>query len=93
MQDTDKTKRQLLDELVKLRRRVKKLEKNEANRKQTEKFKVKKELTEAALNAQRDTFFIFNPRTGRVIRWNKAFNEISGYSDEEIRSLKASDSY
>jgi len=63
-------------------------------RKRTEEsLKAEKEFTETALNAQTDTFFVFEPSTGRAVRWNKAFSEISGYSDEEIRSMKAPDSY
>ncbi|MFX1274271.1 MAG: PAS domain S-box protein [Promethearchaeota archaeon] len=50
-------------------------------------------FTEVALNAQIDIFFVFEPSTGKAIRWNKAFNEISGYSDEEISQLKAPESY
>jgi PAS domain S-box-containing protein len=52
-----------------------------------------KEFTETALNSQRDTFFVFNPATGKAIRWNKAFSLVSGYSDKEISQLKAPDSY
>jgi len=52
-----------------------------------------KSFTENALNAQRDTFFVFNPSTGKPIRWNKAFKDISGYSDEEILQLEAPVSY
>ncbi len=52
-----------------------------------------KEFLEAALNAQTDTLFVFEPSTGKAIRWNKAFRKLSGYSDDEIRSLKAPDSY
>jgi PAS domain S-box-containing protein len=58
-----------------------------------EALKAEKEFTETALDAQTDTFFVFEPSTARAVRWNKAFNEISGYSDEEIRSMKAPDSY
>ncbi len=56
-------------------------------------LKSEKEFTEAALNAMKDTFFVFNPTTGKAIRWNRAFREISGYSDEEIANLKAPHSY
>ncbi|MEE8397646.1 MAG: PAS domain S-box protein, partial [Desulfobacterales bacterium] len=63
-------------------------------RKQAEaEFAAEKEFTEKALSAQIDTFFVFDPSTGRAVRWNKAFNEISGYSDEEIQSMKAPESY
>jgi len=52
-----------------------------------------KKFIEVAVNALQDTLFVFDPVTGKAIRWNKAFNRISGYSDDEILSLKAPDSY
>jgi PAS domain S-box-containing protein len=54
---------------------------------------MEKEFTEFALNSQQDTFFVFEPATGKAIRWNKAFRDITGYTDEEIASLKAPNSY
>ena len=56
-------------------------------------FLKEKKFTENAINAQRDTFFIFEPSTGKAIRWNQAFKDISGYSDEEISTMKTPDSY
>ncbi|NVM20124.1 MAG: PAS domain S-box protein, partial [Candidatus Lokiarchaeota archaeon] len=56
-------------------------------------FLREKKFTENAINAQRDTFFIFDPSTGKAIRWNQAFKDISGYSYEEISTMKAPDSY
>jgi len=56
-------------------------------------LKKEKDFTETAINAQRDTFFILDPSDGKAIRWNRAFREISGYSDEEISTMKAPDSY
>ncbi|MHA2397255.1 MAG: PAS domain S-box protein, partial [Candidatus Thorarchaeota archaeon] len=62
------------------------------DRNRTEKkLRTEMEFTEAALNSQRDTFFVFDPLTGRAIRWNKIFQQISEYSDEEIASLKANE--
>ena len=58
-----------------------------------EKLKEEKEFTEKALNTQLDTFFAFNPVTGKAIRWNKAFEEISGYSSEEIAQMKVPGPY
>ena len=64
------------------------------NQKEAEKnLKREKLFTEEALNAQRDTFFVFDPSSGKAIRWNNAFREISGYSDEEILAMRAPDSY
>ncbi|MFX0024424.1 MAG: PAS domain S-box protein, partial [Candidatus Hermodarchaeota archaeon] len=52
-----------------------------------------KKFTEAIINAQRDTLFVFEPSTGKAIRWNKAFAEISGYNNKEIANMRAPDSY
>ena len=64
-----------------------------AQKKIEEEFLKEKEFTETALNAQRDTFFVFDLTTGKTVRWNKEFKEISGYSDEEISNLIAPESY
>jgi PAS domain S-box-containing protein len=94
MKDEDKAKEQLINGLRQLRQRIAALEASEAERKRAEEaLKAEKEFTEAALNSQTDTFFVFEPSTGKALRWNKAFNRVSGYSDEEIRSMKAPDSY
>ncbi|THB72430.1 MAG: response regulator [Desulfobacteraceae bacterium] len=64
-----------------------------------ERRKVESELqqqmafTDTALNSQQDTFFLFNPVSSQAVRWNKAFNDISGYSDEEIAVLPAPETY
>ncbi|MHA2427951.1 MAG: PAS domain-containing sensor histidine kinase [Candidatus Hermodarchaeia archaeon] len=63
-------------------------------RKQTEdQLRAEKEFTDTALNAQLDTFFLFEPATGKALRWNRAFRDISGYTDEEIARMPAPDSY
>ena len=41
-----------------------------------------------ALDSQQDTFFLFEIATGTPVRWNHAFGELSGYSDEEISSFQ-----
>jgi PAS domain S-box-containing protein len=58
-----------------------------------EELRNEKEFTETALDSQLDTFFLFEPATGKAIRWNRAFNDVTGYTDEEIASMKAPDSY
>lgn len=40
-----------------------------------------------------DTVFVFDPVSGSAVRWNQAFRDIVGYSDEEIAELKAPHSY
>lgn len=56
-------------------------------RQRTEDLLKEKTLTENILNALKDVFFVFDLE-GRFLRWNKAVNEVSGYSDEEISSMK-----
>lgn len=57
------------------------------------KLKIERRFTQDAIDAQKDTFFVFDPSTGKALRWNKTFEEISGYSAQEIAELKAPDSY
>ena len=56
-------------------------------------FEAEKKFAENAINAQLDTFFVFNPETGKAVMWNKSFSKISEYSDEEIAAMKAPDDW
>ncbi|MFX0186206.1 MAG: PAS domain S-box protein [Candidatus Hodarchaeota archaeon] len=58
-----------------------------------EALKNVKEFTDNILNTSIDTIFVFEPETGKAIRWNEAFRKVAGYTDDEIASLKAPDSY
>ncbi len=57
------------------------------------KSQIAKDFTDIALDAQLDTFFLFEIATGKAIRWNKAFRDITGYTDKEIADLPAPASY
>ena len=54
---------------------------------------AEKKFTDTALDAQLDTFFLFEPTTSKAVRWNQAFRNISGYTDEEITRMPAPASY
>ncbi len=54
-----------------------------------EALRFEKEFSDSILDTVVETIFVFDPSTGRPTRWNKAFNELSGYTDQEIRSMKA----
>lgn len=56
-------------------------------------LRKEKEFTEAALNAQLDTFFLFDINKNKALRWNKEFKKLTGYTDEEIKDLPALQSY
>ncbi|MHA2181298.1 MAG: PAS domain S-box protein, partial [Promethearchaeota archaeon] len=56
-------------------------------------LRIEKEFAEDILNSSMDTVFVFDPESGRAVRWNNQFREVSGYSDEEIASIKAPDLY
>ncbi|MFW9940089.1 MAG: PAS domain S-box protein [Candidatus Thorarchaeota archaeon] len=63
-------------------------------RKKSEKaLTAEKQFVDDILNASMDTVFVFNPESGKAVRWNDQFKQVSGYSDEEIASIKAPDSY
>ncbi|MGY5854724.1 MAG: PAS domain S-box protein [Candidatus Thorarchaeota archaeon] len=58
-----------------------------------EELRAAKEFADTAINSQTDTFFVFDPSTGKAIKWNDAFRMASGYTDEEIATLPAPASY
>ena len=58
-----------------------------------EELKEEKEFSDNLLNAMVDTVFVFEPESGKALRWNPAFNEISGYTDEEIAVMKVPDGW
>ncbi|NNF99951.1 MAG: PAS domain S-box protein [Desulfobacteraceae bacterium] len=62
-------------------------------RKAEEEFRTEKEFTDTALDAQTDTFFLFNPEAGKAVRWNRAFRDVSGYTDEEIARIPVPATY
>jgi PAS domain S-box-containing protein len=48
-----------------------------------------KTFLDTIFDASYDTIFIFDPLSGRPLRWNRRFAEVSGYSDEEIAGMTA----
>ena len=52
-----------------------------------------KTFADKLLNAPRDTVFLSEPATGKPIRWNQRFAEVSGYTDAEIAGMKAPDDF
>ena len=56
-----------------------------------EKLRKEREFSESILNTVVDTIIVFDPKSGKPIRWNAAFREKSGFSDEEIVKIKAPD--
>jgi PAS domain S-box-containing protein len=60
-------------------------------RKQAEEvLKEAKAFTESTLNSIADIFYSFD-LSGKFLSWNKTFNRISGYSDQELSSKKPID--
>jgi len=64
-----------------------------ARKKAEDAIRREKDFTDAALDNQVDTFFLLEPETGKGIRWNKTFRDITGYSDEDIATLPAPRTY
>ena len=52
-----------------------------------------KAFTETVLDEQLDSILVYESATGKAIRWNKTFRQMSGYTDEEIAGLTAPDAY
>ncbi len=52
-------------------------------------LRAEKAFSDVLFEASSDTVFLFEPESGRPVRWNRRFSEVSGFSDEEIASMKA----
>jgi hypothetical protein len=83
----------ITDELAKLDQRIAGVEALKAEHKWVEEdLRMEKEFSKNILNTVVDRIFVFDPNTGKPLRWDAAF-EINGYTDEEIASKKASDDW
>jgi len=84
MEDKDKTKEQLVEELNKLRKWVTKLEKSESERKRIEeKQKKTKEQHKISPEFLSDSYLNINLK-GKITDCNSAFLFLTGYSKEDI---------
>jgi PAS domain S-box-containing protein len=55
-------------------------------------LEAEKAFTEKLLNSLDDVFYVLSIELeGRLVRWNKAFSMISGYSDEELSEMTVLD--
>ncbi len=69
------------------------IENQKEQNKKVEELLKEKELTDKTIDSLLDTYFIFNVEDGKPLKWNKAFNEVSGYTDEEIQFMNPSEFY
>ena len=58
-----------------------------------QRLRLEKDFVEKLFDVSEDTIFVFEPATGKPVRWNRAVRKITGYSNDEIASLKTPDAY
>ncbi len=91
MKDEGKTKKQLINELVELRRCIAGLKASEAEHKRTEVSLMKeKSFTNSVINSLPGIFYLFD-KNGRIHRWNQNVEIVTGYSAEEISKMNPLD--
>lgn len=84
MKDQDKTKGQLIDELVELRQRITELETSESRLKRAEEaLRQSEEELRAIFDGARDGIIVLD-KAGKVVRINKYVQEIGGYTEGEF---------
>ncbi len=84
MKDQDKTKAQLIGELVELRRRIAELEASESRLRQVEDaLRQSEEELRAIFDGARDGIVLLD-KMGRVVRINKYVQEVGGYTEEDL---------
>ena len=84
MNDREKTKKQLWDELLATRQRVAELEAKESNHKQAEKALRESEEKFRAIAQTAVDAIILADSNGNIIFWNKSAQNIFGYTEDEI---------
>lgn len=62
-------------------------------RARTRELSDEKTFIDTALNKVRDIIILYDPLSGKAVRWNRAFRDITGYSDEEIGTLRVPHAY
>jgi PAS domain S-box-containing protein len=88
MKDRNKTKEQLIDEIVELRQRISELEKSEAEHKWAEEKKRELEEKYRAVFENTGTATIIFDDDMTISMINKEAEKLSGYSKEEIEGKK-----
>ena len=74
-----------------LEQRVKDLEKDDFDRKRVEESLLReKNFSESIIDSLPGIFYFFDD-TGKLLRWNKNFEKVSGYSAEEISKMSPLD--
>ncbi len=93
MDDKDKTKKQLIDELSKLRERIKKLEKTETKRKKTkEELRESEERYRAIFESLHDVYYRTD-KEGRITIISPSVRAQTGYDPEDIIGHQVTDFY
>jgi PAS domain S-box-containing protein len=54
-----------------------------------EELRAERDFTESALNALDDMFFVVDPETQKLVRWNDRVPERTGYTDSEMATMQA----
>lgn len=52
-----------------------------------------KNFSDYLFNASQDIIFLYNPLTGKPVKWNSCFTIVSEYSDKEIAGMKVPDDF
>lgn len=85
MKDKEKTKKQLIDELTKLRQRITELEELEANHRRTEEvLRDSEERHRKLFEEAQDGIFLADAETGVIIDCNRAAAELVGRDKSEL---------
>ena len=83
MRDEDKTRRQLIDELMELRRRIAEFEASERERDKEEELRQARKYAQDIIQSSLDMIIAVD-EDRKIIEFNRAAEETFGYSREEI---------
>lgn len=92
MKDEKKTKKELIEEVVKLRKQVKRLDKPESScRDAGDKLRESEERYRTIFDQASDSIVLIDPTTAELVEFNDKAHEILDYTREEFSAINLSD--
>ncbi|MBU2440261.1 PAS domain S-box protein, partial [bacterium] len=91
MEDSEKTKEQLINELAKLRQQITKLKESEIKRKKTEEDLEKSRQEFTSLFKNNPEALVYTDEKGNILDINLCFSALFGYALDEIKGRNIDD--
>ena len=93
MEDSEKTKEQIMNELAKLRQQITELKESEIKRKKTEEDLKRSQQEFASLFDGSPAALVFTDEKSNIINVNRRFTELFGYTLDEVKGRNSNEGF